>query len=279
MSAPVWAALDSAVAVTAPDDVLARLHVLLGPPAAAAPTAAVEVRGRDVLLDGALEPPQPHVVGGVLTALNRAVLAQCRSFATHAGVVALGGRGVVLPGTSGAGKTTLVAACAQAGLAVVSDEALVLAADGTVRPYARPLSLAPWSAARLGLQAWDVHEDGDAGSGGQGGEEAETAVPLAALGDARAGDPLRVAHVLVPQRGADRAAVVPTGRAGTAALLLQRSFNHYRDPQGALALVAGVVRGARCGVLQVGDPEEAARLLRDVLEQDVLERDVPERLA
>lgn len=58
----------------------------------------------------------------------------------HAGVVAVGGRAVVLPGRSGAGKTTLVAALLRAGASYGSDEFAVLDCDGRVHPYARPLA-------------------------------------------------------------------------------------------------------------------------------------------
>jgi len=55
----------------------------------------------------------------------------------HAGVVAVGGRAIVVPGRSGTGKTTLVRALVDAGATYYSDEYAVLAPDGRVRPYAR----------------------------------------------------------------------------------------------------------------------------------------------
>jgi len=60
----------------------------------------------------------------------------------HAAVASLGGRAVILPGRSGAGKTTLVTALALAGWDYLSDEvaALDLRRD-VVRPYPRPLAL------------------------------------------------------------------------------------------------------------------------------------------
>ncbi len=55
----------------------------------------------------------------------------------HAGVVAVDGRAILLPGRSGAGKTTLVRALVAAGATYYSDEYAVLDADGRVHPYAR----------------------------------------------------------------------------------------------------------------------------------------------
>jgi hypothetical protein len=59
----------------------------------------------------------------------------------HAGVVGVGGRAIVLPGRSFAGKTTLVAALVRAGAEYWSDEYAVLDADGLVHPYPKPLSV------------------------------------------------------------------------------------------------------------------------------------------
>jgi hypothetical protein len=52
------------------------------------------------------------------------------------------GGAVVLPGGTGAGKSTLTAACVAAGLAYVTDELVALdRGTGTVAPYPKPLSL------------------------------------------------------------------------------------------------------------------------------------------
>jgi hypothetical protein len=55
----------------------------------------------------------------------------------HAGVVAVDGRAILVPGRSGAGKTTLVRALVAAGATYYSDEYAVLDAVGRVHPYAR----------------------------------------------------------------------------------------------------------------------------------------------
>jgi hypothetical protein len=55
----------------------------------------------------------------------------------HAGVVAVEGRAILVPGRSGAGKTTLVRALVEAGATYYSDEYAVLDRQGRVHPYAR----------------------------------------------------------------------------------------------------------------------------------------------
>ena len=59
----------------------------------------------------------------------------------HAGVVGVRGRAMLFPGTSGAGKTTLVRALVAAGAAYYSDEYALLDSRGRVHPYARALSM------------------------------------------------------------------------------------------------------------------------------------------
>ena len=57
----------------------------------------------------------------------------------HAGVVAVDGRAIVLPGPSRSGKSTLVAALVRAGATYFSDEFAPLRDDGMVLPYQRPM--------------------------------------------------------------------------------------------------------------------------------------------
>jgi hypothetical protein len=59
----------------------------------------------------------------------------------HAGVVAVGGRAVVLPGFTYTGKTTLTRALVDAGAVYYSDEFAVIDACGLVHAYPKPLSI------------------------------------------------------------------------------------------------------------------------------------------
>ena len=61
----------------------------------------------------------------------------------HAGVVALNGKVVVLPGRSFSGKTTLVAELIRNGADYYSDEYAVFDEEGSVHPFARDLSVRP----------------------------------------------------------------------------------------------------------------------------------------
>jgi len=79
--------------------------------------------------------------------LSVARLAQPQVF-VHAGVVAVEGRAILVPGRSGAGKTTLVRALVEAGATYYSDEYAVLDRDGRVHPYPRRLSVRVRSGAK-----------------------------------------------------------------------------------------------------------------------------------
>ena len=57
----------------------------------------------------------------------------------HAGVVAIGGRALLLPGQSFAGKSTIVEALVRSNAAYMSDEYAVLDADGRVHAFAKPV--------------------------------------------------------------------------------------------------------------------------------------------
>ena len=83
------------------------------------------------------------LVLGLLEGQMRAYIAlhAPESIFVHAGVVAHGGKALVIPGRSFSGKTTLVAALVRAGAVYYSDEFAVLDGDGLVHPYPKPLSL------------------------------------------------------------------------------------------------------------------------------------------
>ena len=110
--------LDTTVRLIGPASHLDAVAVLVPTSAGInAPSIDIEVTEADGLVD-------------LLALLNRTALAQCRSYAVHAGAVARSGAVTAFPAVSGAGKTTLTAACLRSGFDYVSDEALVLATDG-----------------------------------------------------------------------------------------------------------------------------------------------------
>jgi hypothetical protein len=64
-----------------------------------------------------------------------------RRIFVHAGVVAWGGKAILLPGQTMTGKTTLVEELLRLGATYYSDEYAVLSEAGRVYPFARPLAV------------------------------------------------------------------------------------------------------------------------------------------
>lgn len=169
---------------------------------------------------------------------------------------------MAFPAPSGGGKSTPVAACLLAGWEYLSGEALCLDwVTGDVLAYPRPVGLSGWSRARLGLSTTATATVGVGDGDGDGGE---VFLPARRFGARVAAGPLRLAHLVLPERGLDLAVDPLPRRAGVAALLT-RSFNHWRDPGRAFDLAHEVVAPARVWRLRLGDPHGAAVLLDRVL--------------
>ena len=81
-----------------------------------------------------------RLVPDLIRVLDEAVVQRLATLrAVHAGVVVLDGRALLLPGSSHAGKTSLVAELLQRGATYFSDEYALIDAEGRVHPYPRPL--------------------------------------------------------------------------------------------------------------------------------------------
>jgi hypothetical protein len=185
----------------------------------------------------------------LLAALTRALLTSTPLLGIHAGVVEGPDGLVVVPGESGHGKTTLVAALVQQGWGYVSDEVLALdRVSGTVSAFARPLSLGPESWRLLGLDPASVPEPGG-----------ESLVALEQLGTA--GAPGAVAHVLLTRRRPGPVTVAAGSRGQAVAGLLASAFNHYVAPQPSLQAVLALVRSAQVWEVGYQDATELAELL------------------
>ncbi len=119
-------------------------------------TVAPDSRAADGMVDGRLvwSLPLPadapvsvllgQIVGTLTTLLTRLLF-------VHAGAVEFAGRGVILVGRSGAGKTSTVATLVRKGAAYLSDEvALLDPATGVITPFALPMAVKPWTRSAAG---------------------------------------------------------------------------------------------------------------------------------
>lgn len=155
----------------------------------------------------------------------------------HAGVVAHRGEAIVLPGASGAGKTTFVEALLRAGAGYLSDEFAVFDPDGRVHPYARPLHRRR-----------------------PGGDDRSAAI---ALGARVVGSPLRVGAVLFTAFRADaHFAPRPISPATAMVDLLNHAPGARLRPDDALTCIRAAIAGAS---LWSGERGEAADAAVDVM--------------
>ncbi len=109
------------------------------------PGAAPDQNGYEVLRDGhaVFQGPAPgEIIRWLRVDVERQVAEGSPvGMFVHAGVVSWRGRGILIPGRSLTGKSSLVAAFVQRGATYYSDEFAVLDEEGRVHPYARALFL------------------------------------------------------------------------------------------------------------------------------------------
>lgn len=91
-----------------------------------------ELRERTLDLDSLFETLERELL------LTASLLSKSHVF-IHAGVVEWNGSGILLPGRSGTGKTTLVRALVDAGATYYSDEMAALDESGNIHPFPRDL--------------------------------------------------------------------------------------------------------------------------------------------
>ena len=192
--------------------------------------------------------------GAMMATLNRRVIDDYTGYALHAGVVATEGRAIAFPADSGGGKSTLTAACLQAGFDYVSDEALCIDADsGFVELYPKPLGLSQWSRQRLGIDEGSLVFP--AGTG-------EAMVTPADVGASIAASPIELSHIVIPTFGAGAPVLTKAPGRVAMATLIEFSFNHYKHQERAFTLAAELANRVDVWRLEYDDPVAAAQLVR-----------------
>ncbi len=181
----------------------------------------------------------------------------------HAAGVGFGGRGSLLVGAGGSGKSTTALSCLAAGMDVAGDDYLWL--EGEVPPVAHALyASAKVESARLAawFPSWHPHP-----GGGDPGEK--QVLPLAALAGARLATRLSVTSILLP-----RVSHVPRPRfepvSPAAALLALAPSSLFQLPGGRpahLRLLTRLVREVPAHRLHLSlDPLANAEAIRGHLE-------------
>jgi hypothetical protein len=197
-----------------------------------------------------------EVLMRLLRRFNHAAIDRATGLAIHAGAVASGGEVIAFPGPAGTGKSTFVAACMQQGFGYVTDEVVVVGTELQVASYPKALWLSRRSLRVLGVPTEDLTVS----------VEPRYKAPVASkmLGSV-AEPPLRLGHVVVLERNADRLGLEPIDPGDLAYRVLRRAFNRYARPDDWFHLVVDMGRAVHAWRLTYRDPREAAELLDDRL--------------
>jgi hypothetical protein len=204
--------------------------------------------------------PRPEdLLGPLVHEINHLVTSRSRYVTLHAGGVALGGSAIVLAGPMEAGKTTLTTGLLLGGCDYLTDEAVAIdPLTFEALPYPKPLKIDPGAQHLFPALAE------------AGGTYAEAIgawhVPVAATGARPVRGPVPVAAVVLcrydPSAGAD---LRPLGRAEALLRLTACTFRFAERPQAATASLAGLVQGADCYELVMGDLESAVAAVLGVV--------------
>jgi hypothetical protein len=250
--------LDHDFSVDCDDPALAD-HVaeLLGPLAleGTAPTS-YEIAGDRLLFEGTevVRTAVPgELVGYLVWHVNRhAVALSPRYVLLHAAAASTDGgaapRAVVLPGPPDAGKTTLVTALVEAGMAYLTDEAVALdPRTGLVVPFPKSLT--------LGRGAWPLfpHLEPPRTEGAIRYDYGVWSVDPRRIRADAIGGPARPAAVVFPEYRAGAAAECRPLRGSEALTALARlAFNLGDHGPAGFDLLASMVRACRCYRLTAG---------------------------
>ncbi len=198
---------------------------------------------------------------------SRAVSLSGQSLVLHAGAVTAPGRAILLPGPTGAGKTTLVAGLVTAGLGYLSDEAVPLSGSPPLaHSYAKPLSI------KSGTQQLlpELKPRGPSGAVRYLGPQWH--VPVSSIRRQALAPSCRPAFVIMPlYEPAGHTRLAPMTRADALVALIRNtvSFGIYRGDRG-LALLHEVVEDAGCYQLTIGDLETACEAVLDLVKRAVV---------
>jgi hypothetical protein len=192
----------------------------------------------EILIDGVLADAVPDPLAAIPTvqrALDEALVQHQSAVAVvHGGVVAHGGGAILLPGSTGAGKSTLVAELVRQGARYFSDEYALIDDAGRVHPYPRPLLLRDGSSTTRAVLAADL-----GGSVGRG--------------------PMSAALILgLRHAGGVTFSLEPMSQGDGVLLLLRNTPQALVDQPWILRHLERAVEGATCYTGRRGEAREAA---------------------
>ncbi|MCP4662352.1 MAG: hypothetical protein GY856_43695, partial [bacterium] len=178
----------------------------------------------------------------------------------HAASLAWNGGGIILPGASGRGKTTLTLALVKHGFRFLSDDVACLdLVNKQVEPFPRSINLCRSGMAMLTALV---------GSAKVGAALAEGRWDIDDLFPGSAGEARPLRWVVLLQGFGPRPRLVPISKRQALWQALRLSHTPIRQPAHALWSLSPLIDQANCYELTAGDPESTADLLRRLAESD-----------
>jgi hypothetical protein len=193
---------------------------------------------------------------------QRVIAASGARVLLHAAMAAREGAAVVIPASSGGGKSTLVAALTRAGWEYATDEVVAIdASSGCLFFYGKAIGLKEGS--------WPLFSWGDDPIEVTADYTTPTRYMRAGdLGSVHCGCPAQPSLLVVPARGGATGTVTTLRRAEALMMLVDQCFNFETYGRGALTALGELVRDCRCVRVDTSDLSAAVdaitRLLADV---------------
>lgn len=255
--------------VTAPAEIAAAVRPVLRDmirpsphPRGASIDIRTEGRGLRIAVDGRRWDPGPdqNVCDQLIYVLMRASLdAEPGLLHLHAAYAALGGRGLVIAGMPGSGKSTLVARMVSQGFDYLTDERVGIDRFLALVPLLKPISLVEGSFGPL------RHLDPRVTGNGAGSHRLWH-VPASAIRPGSVVDHAdTVAVAFVEYRPGAAVKVADVHPAEAVRQLLADSLDAVRFGAGAVPLVARLCATLRCVQLSYGDGDEVIAALRRLM--------------
>jgi len=181
----------------------------------------------------------------------------------HAGLLAKSGEALMMPGSPGAGKSTLSASLTLLDdWQLLSDELAILdPASGLMQPHPRPVSLkntsinvvSAFTLAKLGRIYADTRK----------GTISHVACPPTSL--AMASSSARVKWIVFPRfESGSKARIDEVGRSEAFALISEQSFNKERMGEAGFDALCSMLTSAECYRIAYGSTDDGLRLIRQI---------------
>ena len=219
--------------------------------------------GRDLLLDGDVidtTDSDVETIARLLGLLNATVMIGNSHPVVHAGAVAFRDAGVLMPGVSSAGKSTLTAGLVRAGFGYLSEEAVAFEPGSPeMLPYPRPFTI---SEAGLALfPEIDLDAPGVVGPW-----EGDWFVPASVFRAGSVHGPATVRVVVFPRYDPTaRTELVPIGRAEAVRDLIANTIEYRDRMRMLLDHYSAIIDGCECYRLTTNDLAEAVDAVRGLV--------------